>query len=79
MKHGVSHIDARLSLKGPGARQHFVKQHAGGKNIRAGINAFTARLLRRRISRRPVRNPDFGQVGLMNATKVRPLTFQEFC
>ncbi len=79
MKHGVTHIDARLSLKGPGARQHFVKQHPGGKNIRAGVDALTARLLRRRVSRRSVRNADFGQVGVMNAARVCPLAFQEFC
>ena len=37
MQDSVSHIDTGLALKRPGARQHFVKQHTGGKDIGARV------------------------------------------
>ncbi len=60
MKYGVAHIDAGLSLKRPGARQHFVKQHTRGKDVRSRIHLVTARLFGSCVGGRAVRNTELG-------------------
>ena len=60
MKHGVSHIDAGLSLKRPGAGKHFIKQHAGGKDVRPRIHFIAPCLLGSSVGRRTVRNAKLG-------------------
>ncbi len=67
VQHCVTHVDRRLTAKRPGAGQHFVKQHAERKDVGAFIDAIAARLFRRSVSRRAVRNADFGEFGAMNA------------
>ena len=78
MQHGVAHVDAGLSLKRPGAGEHLVKQHAGREDVRARIDAFAARLLRRGIGSRAVRNANFGEVGVMNSAWAGAFAIQKF-
>src|SRR6185436_1854575 len=76
----MSHIDGGLAAKGPGAGQHLVKQNAGRKNVRALVDAIAARLFRRCVSRRAVRNANFSQVGAMNSRLRTVVTIvQQFC
>ncbi len=35
MQHRVTHIDRSFAFEGPGTRQHFVEQHAGGEDVSA--------------------------------------------
>jgi len=67
VQHCVTHLDSRLTLERPRARQHFVKQHARREDIGARIDAIAARLFRRSVSRGAVRNADFRYLRVMNA------------
>ncbi len=48
-RHGAQmlyrHGDGTVALKGQPPREHFVQHHAGGVDVRAGINAVASRLL----------------------------------
>ena len=76
VQHCMPHVDTRLSLKRPGASQHFVKQNAGRENVRPRIDAFAARLFRSGVCRGAVGNADFSQVSVMNAPGARAVVDQ---
>src|SRR6185369_7886872 len=48
-----------LALKCPNPGHHFIKKDTGRKDVRTGICAFAACLLRSRVSRGPVWDPQF--------------------
>ena len=70
MQHGVAHVDGGLAAKRPGPGQHFVKQHAGRKDVGALIDLVAPRLFRRGVGRRAVRHADFSQLGAINSGTV---------
>ena len=62
----MTHVDRGLAAKRPGAGEHFVKQHAHRKDVRAFVDAIAARLFGRRVGGRAVGHSDFSQFGAMN-------------
>ena len=75
----MTHLDGSLTLERPCARQHFVKQHARGKDVGARVHSIATRLFRRSVGRGAVRNTDFSDFGVMNAGSACRVFVEEFC
>ena len=74
----MTHLDRSLTLKRPGAGQHFVKQYARGKNVSTRIHSIAACLLGCGVSRGAVGNADFRDLGMVNSGRARGFFVEEF-
>src|ERR1700752_387620 len=75
----MPHFDSSLTLKWPRSGQHLVKQHAGGKDICARVNAITPRLFWCGVRCCAIGDANFSYLSMVNSRRAGRVVIEKFC